>query len=83
MPSIKPVSVLKNYQAVLSEVTVGNPVYLTENGHSKYAIVDLNEYEGIQASMKLLSELAEAEQEVADGATLVSQEDITIEFGLT
>ncbi|MGM0125706.1 hypothetical protein IGI37_003105 [Enterococcus sp. AZ194] len=82
MPIIKPVSDLRNYNTVLSEVSEGNPVYLTKNGYGKYAVVDLVEYEKIQASMKLLAELAEAEQEIADGTTLIPQEDIDKEFGL-
>ncbi|EGO5016444.1 type II toxin-antitoxin system prevent-host-death family antitoxin [Enterococcus faecalis] len=82
MPIIKPVSDLRNYNTVLSEVSEGNPVYLTKNGYGKYAVVDLAEYEKIQASMKLLAELAEAEQEIADGVALIPQEDIDKEFGL-
>lgn len=82
MPTIKPVSDLRNYNTVLNEVSEGNPVYLTKNGYGKYAVVDLAEYEKIQSSMKLLAELAEAEQEISDGVDLISQADIDKEFGL-
>lgn len=32
MPIIKPISDLRNYSAVLQDVAVGTPVYLTKNG---------------------------------------------------
>ena len=43
MPNIKPISDLRNYSAVLEDVTVGSPVYLTKNGHGCYTIMDINE----------------------------------------
>ena len=46
MPNIKPISDLRNYSAVLEEVAVGNPVYLTKNGRGKYAVVvDISQHE--------------------------------------
>ena len=45
MPNIKPVSDLRNYYDVLSEVSEGSPVFLTRNGRGAYAIITLNEYE--------------------------------------
>ena len=45
MPNIKPISDLRNYSAVLEDVTVGSPVYLTKNGHGCYTIMDINEQE--------------------------------------
>ena len=41
MPNIKPISDLRNYSAVLQDVTVGSPVYLTRNGRGCYAIIDI------------------------------------------
>jgi len=58
MPSIKPVSDLRNYPDVLRDITVGNPVFLTRNGRGKFVILDMEEYEKTQASVKLMSELA-------------------------
>ena len=58
MPSIKPVSDLRNYSDVLRDITVGNPVFLTRNGRGKFVILDMEEYEKTQASVKLMSELA-------------------------
>ena len=44
MPIIKPVSDLRNYGEVLRDVTVGSPVFLTKNGHGRYAVLDIDEY---------------------------------------
>ena len=60
MPSIKPVSDLRNYGEVLREVAVGQPVFLTKNGRGRYAVLDMEdyaEYERMKAMKHLLSEL--------------------------
>lgn len=58
MPNIKPISDLRNYTAVLQDVAVGAPVFLTKNGRGRYAIVDIQDFEKAQATLKLMSELA-------------------------
>ncbi len=62
MPNIKPVSDLRNYNEVLKDIAVGEPVFLTKNGRGRYAIVDIAEFERMQAVMKLMSELSKGEQ---------------------
>ena len=62
MPNIKPISDLRNYSKVLDEVAFGSPVYLTKNGRGKYAVVDIAEYEKQQATIQLLTVLAEGER---------------------
>lgn len=60
MPNIKPISDLRNYSAVLQDVAVGSPVYLTKNGRGRYAIVDISEqeeYEKTKAALRLMCEL--------------------------
>jgi prevent-host-death family protein len=60
MPSIKPVSDLRNYGEVLRDVAVGQPVFLTKNGRGRYAVIDIEEYreyEKMKAMNRLLSEL--------------------------
>lgn len=60
MPNIKPVSDLRNYGEVLRDVAVGQPVFLTKNGHGRYAVMDIEEYrqyELLLARKKLLTEL--------------------------
>ena len=58
MPNIKPISDLRNYSEVLRDVAVGSPVFLTKNGRGRYAIVDIQDYEKTQATLKLMGELA-------------------------
>ena len=62
MPNIKPVSDLRNYNEVLRGIAVGEPVFLTKNGRGRYAIVDIDEYEKMQAVIKLMGELAKGER---------------------
>lgn len=60
MPIIKPVSDLRNYGEVLRDVAVGQPVFLTKNGHGRYAVIDMEEYreyEKMKAMNWLLGEL--------------------------
>ena len=58
MPNIKPISDLRNYSEVLHDVAVGSPVFLTKNGRGRYAIVDIQDYEKTQATLRLMGELA-------------------------
>ncbi|NLV15636.1 MAG: type II toxin-antitoxin system prevent-host-death family antitoxin [Syntrophomonadaceae bacterium] len=58
MPNIKPISDLRNYSEVLRDVSAGAPVFLTKNGRGKYAIVDIQDYEKTQATLRLMNELA-------------------------
>jgi len=58
MPNIKPISDLRNYSEVLHDVAVGSPVFLTKNGRGRYAILDIQDYEKTQATLKLMGELA-------------------------
>ena len=57
MPNIKPISDLRNYTEVLHDVAVGAPVFLTKNGRGRYAIVDIQDYEKTQATLRLVGEL--------------------------
>lgn len=58
MPNIKPISDLRNYSEVLHDVAIGAPVFLTKNGRGRYAILDMQDYEKTQATLRLMSELA-------------------------
>lgn len=70
MPVIKPVSDLRNYNEVLREVSVGQPVFLTRNGRGRYVILDLDEYDRAQAASTLFSVLAQGEQSAREGGWL-------------
>lgn len=58
MPNIKPISDLRNYSEVLRDVSEGSPVFLIKNGRGRYAIVDMQDYEKTQATLRLMNELA-------------------------
>ena len=58
MPNIKPISDLRNYSDVLHDVAVGAPVFLTKNGRGRYAILDIQDSEKTQATIRLMNELA-------------------------
>lgn len=62
MPNIKPVSDLRNYNEVLRDVANSEPVFLTKNGRGRYVIMDIDEYEKINAAMKLMNELEKGER---------------------
>ena len=57
MPNIVPVSDLRNYNAVIGQVSYGNPVYLTKNGRGDCAIIDIRELDELRAIKSLFSEL--------------------------
>lgn len=81
MPNIKPVSDLRNYNEVLRDITIDEPVFLTKNGRGRYVIVDINEYERQRATLKLLSELAKGEKSVREKGWLTAEE-VEKELGL-
>ena len=60
------VSDLKNYSDVLQEIERGNTVFLAEDGKNRYVIMDITEYERLNATLKLLSELEKGEQSARD-----------------
>ena len=43
--------------------TVGTPVFLTKNGRGRYAILDMQDFEKTQATIRLMNELAKGRSE--------------------
>jgi len=74
MPNIKPVSDLRNYNEVLRDVAVGEPVFLTKNGRGRYALMDISDYEKTHATIKLMSELAKGEKSAREQGWLSIEE---------
>lgn len=74
MPSIKPVSDLRNYNEVLRDVEDGEPVFLTKNGRGRYVILDIDEFEKIKAELKLMSELEKGEQSAREKGWIKSED---------
>ena len=79
--TIVPVSDLRDYNKVLSQVSYGNEVTLTKNGKAQYAIIDIEELERIRAENWLMSELRKSEISIAANHTY-SEADIRKEFGV-
>ena len=82
MPTIKPISDLRNYSAVVQEVAFGEPVYLMENGRCCYAIVDIaewEEYEKTKAALRLMCELNES-RKAGEEQGWISPDDVREHF---
>ena len=58
MPNILPVSDLRNYNEVLKNCQVGEPVFLTKNGRGRFVVMDIEDYERDKAEKKLLEKVA-------------------------
>ena len=69
MPNIKPVSDLRNYAEVLRDISVGEPVFLTRNGRGRYVLIDIEDYEKTNATIKLLTELSKVKSSAGDEIT--------------
>ncbi len=84
MPNIKPISDLRNYTAVINEVTYGNRVYLTRNGHGECAIIDMKELDELdrqKALYTLMNQLNEAEMSIREEGT-ISADEMEEELGV-
>lgn len=58
MPTILPISDLRNYTDVLNQVDVNKPVYLTRNGRGSYVITKIDDYDPVVARDDLVREIA-------------------------
>lgn len=76
MPNILPVSDLRNYNEVLKNCKVGEPVFLTKNGRGRFVVLDIEDYEKERAEKKLLMKLREAEEAVKNGDGWLSLEEV-------
>lgn len=81
MSNIKPVSDLRNYNEVLKSCQPESPVFLTKNGSGKYVLMEIHDYEKIQATMKLLSKLEEGEKSAREDGWL-SIDEVSATLGL-
>lgn len=76
MANILPVSDLRNYNEVLKNCRIGEPVFLTKNGRGRFVVLDIEDYERERAEKKLLMKLQEAEEVVKDGNGWLSLEEL-------
>ena len=75
MPTILPISDLRNYTDVLNRVDVDKPVYLTRNGRGTYVISKLDDYDRDATAEQLVAEIKKGEASAQDSPT-VSVEDV-------
>ena len=82
MPTIAPVSDLRNYGGVLEMVAPGRPVYLTRNGRGAYSIRDISDEENFRKSEAMIQLLCELNAGIrsAEKEGWVSEEDFRAHF---
>ena len=84
MPNIKPISELKNYPVIIKQVSYGNRIYLTKNGHGQCVLIDQEELEELdkqKALLSLMSKLNEAKISVREEG-VISADDLERELGV-
>ncbi len=81
MSNIRPVSDLRNYNEVLNACREQSPVYLTKKGRGKYVLMDIEDYEKMKATIKLMANLEEGEKSAREEGWF-SLEDIESALGL-
>ena len=72
---------LRNYNEVLKNCQVGEPVFLTKNGRGRFVVMDIEDYERDKAEKKLLEKLQEAEAAVKDGKGWLSLDELKTMVG--
>ena len=82
MPSIAPISDLRNYGNVLDKVSAGSPVYLTRNGRGVYSIRDMEDEENFQKAEAMIQLLCELNAGIrsAEESGWISEEDFRAHF---
>lgn len=70
MPNIRPISDLRNNANDISEFCHKSrePVFITKNGVGDRVVMSVETYERQQALINLYARIAEAEEEIANGA---------------
>lgn len=84
MPKILPISDLRNYTEVLSQVDGDKPVYLTRNGRGTYVISKVDNYGRAEAVEELFKAIQKGEKSLANDEGVASEEvakKYTVSFG--
>jgi prevent-host-death family protein len=70
MPNIRPISDLRNNSNEISEFCRqhAEPVFITKNGVGDMVVMSIETYERQQALLNLYIKLAEAEEDISNGA---------------
>ena len=82
MPTITPISDLRNYGRVLEKVAPGKPVFLKRNGYGAYSIRDMKDEEYFQKSEAMIQLLCELNAGIrsAEDEGWISEEDFRLHF---
>ena len=82
MPTIAPISDLRNYGNVLDKVEEGAPVYLTRNGKGAYSIRDMKDEEYFQKAEAMITLLCELNAGIrsAEDEGWITEEDFRNHF---
>ncbi len=82
MPTITPISDLRNYGGVPERVAPGSPVYLTKNGHGAYSIRDIEDEENFQKAEAMIQLFFDLNAGIrsAEGEGWISEEDFRDHF---
>ena len=82
MPTITPISNLRDYGTVLEKVSKGSPVYLTRNGRGVYSIRDMEDEERFQKAEAMIQLLCELNAGIcsAEEEGWISEEDFRAHF---
>lgn len=84
MPNIKPISELRNYTNVVKEVSYGNRVYLTKNGHGQIAMINMKELDDLEKQLALYRfkyEMEKGERSIREEG-MISADELRRELGL-
>ena len=84
MPTIMPVSELRNYTNVVKNVKYGSRVYLTKNGYDQITMInskELDELERQLALYKFKLEMEKGERSILEEGTILSK-DLKKELGI-
>ena len=84
MPTILPVSELRNYSNVIKKVRYGSRVYLTKNGYDQITLINSKELDELEKQLALYRfqlEMAKGEKSIAEEGA-ISAEDIKKELGV-
>jgi antitoxin Phd len=74
MPTILPISDLRNYNEVLKKVSAGSPVYLTRNGRGTYIINKLDDFDPETIKEDLLRALERGVESMKHGKSATLEE---------
>lgn len=67
MTNSRPVSDLQDYEDILGEIGEDRPMFLTEDGEVKYAILSMEEYDKLQAYIRHISNFQSLVEELDAG----------------